>query len=69
MKEVLNESARKAKRNLWIFGLLAWVLATGLLSPADEGAKIPIGGIGLGTSMCVIFAGLVGVLIFNLIKF
>lgn len=68
MNETLNESARKAKRNLWIFASLSWILATGLLSPVEEGAKISIGGIGLETSIAFIFVALFLVLTFNLIN-
>ncbi len=68
MNEFLNESARKAKRNLWILGSLSLALATGILSPEKEGAKISIGGIGLETSMPFIFGALILVLIFNLIN-
>lgn len=65
--EYLNESARKAKRNLWFFALICWALALGAVRPGTEGA-VPIGAFGLETELKFVLAALALLLVFNLVN-
>ena len=64
--EFLNESGRKAKRNLLFFASITWALATGFVKSE---ASITIGGLGLKTSIGFVLFSLTVLLAFNLISF
>lgn len=67
-KERLSDSARKAKRNLLLYGLLAIVLGSGIVSPVHEG-QVSIEGLGLTTAVGWVYAGLVVLIVFNLVAY